>query len=70
MHYQIVVIESRREAGTKTGSEAGFAACVCMNSEWTAVLQALHELYLECEKTFRNICKQGYLFPYNIILAK
>lgn len=38
--------------------------------EWSGVLQALEELEPEYAKAFPNILGQGYLYNYNIILAK
>ena len=38
--------------------------------EWSAVLQALEELQPEYDDAFKVILKQGYLYNYNIILAK
>lgn len=39
-------------------------------NEWSAVLQALNELYPEYAKVFIKILKQKYLYNFNIILAK
>ena len=38
--------------------------------EWNGVLQALEELEPEYAKAFNGILKQGYLYNYNIVLAK
>ena len=40
------------------------------DSEWNAVLQALYELQPEYAEAFKSILKQGYLYNYNVILAK
>ena len=40
------------------------------NIEWNAVLLALKELHPECAKVFKDILKQGYLYNYNVVLAK
>lgn len=38
--------------------------------EWNAVLQALEELQPEYSEALKRILKQGYLYNYNIIIAK
>lgn len=40
------------------------------DSEWNAVLRALNELRPEYAEAFKSILKQGYLYNYNIIIAK
>ena len=40
------------------------------SEEWTAVLQALEELQPEYAEEFTSVLRQGYLYNYNIILAK
>ena len=40
------------------------------NKEWRAVLQAVEELHPEYISVFNEILKQGYLYNYNIILAR
>lgn len=40
------------------------------DSEWNAVMQALEELQPEDAEAFKDILKQGYLYNYNIIIAK
>lgn len=40
------------------------------DSEWNAVLQALEELQADYAIAFKDILKQGYLYNYNVILAK
>lgn len=38
--------------------------------EWSSMLQALEELQPEYSEAFKDILKQGYLYNYNIIVAK
>lgn len=40
------------------------------DEEWNAVLQALEELQPEYALAFKDILRQGYMYNYNIILAK
>lgn len=40
------------------------------DAEWSAVLQALEELQPEYAAGFQALLKQGYMYNYNIILAK